>query len=124
MNQKTVEVFRNAHKRTVAGSVENVVTKKSMRLSNDFKPFHRLSRRLHVRQRSSRVSSRLDDGLPKDKKSFPSLKKRLEVRGDRGFNIDTDDPQFNTFLKDGIRKHCKEWSCQEVLGKLDFSIKN
>ena len=70
----------------------------------------------------SRVLSRLNDGLPKDKKSFPSLKERLEIQRDRELNIDTDDPQFFTFLKYGIRKDCNEWFCQEVLEKSDSSI--
>ena len=66
MNKKSVEIYRNAHKRTAAGSVENVVTKKSMRLSDDFNPSHRLSMRLGDGQGQSHVSSRLNDGLPKD----------------------------------------------------------
>ena len=77
INKKAVEVYKNAHKRTTAKSVENVVTNKSMRLSNDFNPSHRLSMRLDGGQGPSRVSSRLSDGLSKDKKSFPSLRERL-----------------------------------------------
>ena len=64
-----------------------------MRLSNDVNPSHRFDGKGR-----SRVSSRLNAGLPKDKKSFPSLKKRLEIQTDRYLNIDTDDPQYMTFL--------------------------
>ena len=91
-----------------------------MRLGNDFNPSHRLSMRLDDGQGPSRVLSRLNDGLPKDKKSFPSLKERLEIQRDRELNIDTDDPQFNTFLKNGIRnrKDCNEWSLPRGIGEV------
>ena len=81
-----------------------------MRFGNDPKPSHRLSMRLDYGQGPSRVLSRLNDGLPKDKKSFPSHKERMEIQRDRELNIDTDDPQFITFLKYGIREDCNEWS--------------
>ena len=89
-----------------------------MRLGNDPKPSHRLSVRLDDGQGPSRVLSRLDDGLPKDKKSFPSLKERLEIQRDRKLNIDTDDPQFITFLKYGIRKDCNDWSLPRSIGEV------
>ena len=99
-----------------------------MRLGNDFDPSHRLSMRLDDGQGPSRVLSRLNDGLPKDKKSFPSLKERLEIQRDRELNIDTDDPQF-TFLKYGIPKDCNEWFSPRGIGevklfhkKLDCSV--
>ena len=79
-----------------------------MRLGNVSDPSHRLLTRFDVGQGPSRVLSRLNDGLPKDKKSFPSLKERLEIQRERGSNIDTDNPQFITFLKYGIRKDCNE----------------
>ena len=84
--------------------------KKSMRSGNDFNPSHRLSMRLDDGQGPSRVLSCLNDGLPKDKKSFPSLKERLGIQRDRELNIDTEDPQFITFLKYGFLKDCNEWS--------------
>ena len=46
INKKAVKIHRNAHKRTLAGTVENVVTNKSMRFSNDFNPSPRFSMRL------------------------------------------------------------------------------
>ena len=60
----------------------------------------------------------MNDGLPKDKKSFPSLNERLEIQKDRELNIDTDDPQFFTFLKYGIRKDCNEWSLPRGIGEV------
>ena len=54
------------------------------------------------------------------KKSFPSLKERLEIHRDRELNIDTDDPQFNTFIKYGIRKDCNEWSLPRSIGEVRF----
>ena len=89
-----------------------------MRLGNDFKPSHRLSMRLDDGQGPSRVLSRLNDGLPKDKKSFPSLKERLKIQRDRELNINTDDPQFITFLKYGIRKDCNECSLPRRIGEV------
>ena len=114
-NKKAVAICQSSNKRVATESVENVSAKKSMRHCNDFKPSHRLSMRLDDGEGPSRVLSRLNDGLPKDKKFFPSLKERLEIQRDRELNIDTDDPQFFTFLKYGIRKDSNEWFCQEVL---------
>ena len=103
--------------------------KKSLRLGNDFNPSHRSSIRLDDEQGPSRVLSRLNDGLPKVKKSFPNLKGRLEIQRDRELNIDTDDPQFITFLKNGICKDYNEWSLPRSIGevrlfnrKLNWSI--
>ena len=107
-----------SNKRVASESVENLSAKKSMRLGNDFKPSHRLLMRLDDGQGPSRVLSRLNDGLPKDKKSFPSLKERLEIQRDRELKIDTDDPQFITFLKYGIRKGCNEWSLPRGIGEV------
>ena len=67
INKKAVEIYKSARKRTAAGSVENVVTNKSMRLNNDFNPSHRLAMRLDDGHEPSRVSSRLNVGFPKDK---------------------------------------------------------
>ena len=129
INKKAVAIYQSSNKRLATESVENVSAKKSMRLGNDFNPSHRLSKRLNDGQGPSRVLSRLNDGLLKDKKSFPSLKERLEIQRNRELNIDTDDPQFITFLKYGIRKDCNEWSLPRGIGevklfnkKLNFSL--
>ena len=45
-----------------------------MRRSNQFNPSHRLSMRRDDGKGPSRVFSRLDDGLPTDKQSFPIFK--------------------------------------------------
>ena len=79
-----------------------------MRLSNDFNPSHRLPMRLDDGKGPSHVSSSFNDGLPTDKKSFSSPNDRLEIQRDRELNIDTDDPQYITFLKYGSRKDCNE----------------
>ena len=52
---------------------------------------------------------RFDDGLPKEKNWFPSLKERLEIQKSRENNVDTDDPKFIKFLTYGIRKDHIEW---------------
>ena len=85
-----------------------------------------MSVRLDDGQGPSRVLSRLSDGLPKDKKSFPSLKERLENQRDRELKTDTDDPQFITFLEYGMAfvKIVMNGLWQEVLEKLDSSIKD
>ena len=44
--------------------------------------------------------------------------KRLEIQRDRESNIDTDDPQFITFLQYGIRKDCNEWSLPRSIGEV------
>ena len=124
INKKAVKIYKNAHKRSAAGSVENVVTNKSTRLSNDFNPSHRLSVRLDDGQGPSRVFSSLNDGLPKAKKSFPSLKERLDIQRDRELSIDTDDPQYITFLRCGIRKDCIEWSLPSSIGEVRLFRKN
>ena len=118
INKKAVAIYQSSNKRVATESVENVSAKKSMRLGNDPKPSHRLSMRLDDGQGPSRVLSRLNDGLPKDKKSFPRLKERLEIQRDGELNIDTDDPQFITFLKYGIRKDCNEWSLPRSIGEV------
>ena len=118
INKKAVAIHQSSNKRVATESVENVSAKKSMRLGNDFNPSHRLSMRLDDGQGPSRVFSCLNDGLPKDKKSFPSLKERLEIQRDRELNINTDDPQFITFLKYGIRKDCNEWSLPRSIGEV------
>ena len=92
-NNKAVGMYKNAHKPTAAGSVENVVTNKSIRVSNDFKRAHGLSMRLDIGKGPPRVSSRSYDGLPEEKKSFPSLKERLGIQRDLELTIDIDEPQ-------------------------------
>ena len=124
VNKKSVAIYQNSNIRVATESVENVSAKKSMRLGNNFNPSHRLSMRLVDRQGPSRVLSRLNDGLPKDKKSFPSLKERLEIRKDRELNIDTDDPQFISFLENGIRKDCNERSLPRGIGEVRIFKKN
>ena len=101
-----------------------------MRLSNEFNPSHRLSMRLDDGKGPSRVSSRLDDGLPVDKQSFPNLKQRLEIQKERELHVDTDNPQFIKFLKYGIRRYHNEWYLPRSLGdnkifnkKLNGSLK-
>ena len=92
--------------------------KKSMRLGNDYNPSHRLSMKLDDRQGPSRVLSHLNDGLPKDKKTFPSLKDRLEIQRDRELNIDNDDPHFIIFVKYGVRKDCNVWYLPRGMGEV------
>ena len=118
INKKAVAIYQSSNKRVATESVENVSAKKSMRLGNDPKPSHLLSMRLDDGQGPSPVLSSLNGGLPKDKKSFPSHKERLEIQRDRELNIDTDDPQFITFLKYGIRKDCNEWSLPRSIGEV------
>ena len=104
INKKAVAIYHISNERVATESVENVSAKKSRRLGNDFNSSHRLSMRLDDGQGHSSVLSRLNVGLLKNKKSFPSLKERLEIQTDRELNIDTDDPHFITFLKYDIRK--------------------
>ena len=118
INKKAVAIYPSSNKRVATESVENVSAKKSMRLGNDFNPSHRLSMRLDDGQGPSPVLSRLNDGLPRDKNFFPSLEERLEIQRDRELNIDTDDPQFTTFLKCGFRKDCNEWSLPRGIGEV------
>ena len=115
INKKAVAKYQSSNKRFTPESVENVSSKKSMRLGNDFNPSHRLSMRLDDGQG---VLSRLLDGLPKDKKSFPSFKERLEIQRDRELNIDTDDPQFITLFIYGIPKDCNERSLPRSIGEV------
>ena len=89
-----------------------------MRPGNDFSPSHRLSMTLDNGQGPSRISSRLDDGMPTDKHSFPNLKERSEIQKERDLNVDTDNPQFINFLKYGIRKDQNEWSPPRSLGDI------
>ena len=84
--------------------------KKSKIISNEINPSHRLSIRLDDGQGTCRVYSRLDDGLPTDKQSFPHLKERLEIQKEREMNVDTDKTQFKKVLKYGVRRDHNEWS--------------
>ena len=118
INKKAVAVYQSSDKHFATESVQKVSAKKSKRRGSDFNPSHRLSMRLDDGQGPSRALSRLNDGLPKGKKSFPSLKERLKIQRDRELNIDTDDPQFITFLKYGIRKDCTEWSLPRSIGEV------
>ena len=121
-NKKAVAIYQTSNKRLATEFVENVSAKKSGRFGNDFNPSHRLSMRLVDGQGPSRVSSRLDDGLPTDEHSFPNLKERLEIQKERKLSVDTDNPQFIKFLKYGIRKDENEWSLPRSLG--DIKILN
>ena len=42
----------------------------------------------------------------------------MEIQRDRELNIDTDDPQFITFLKYGIPEDCNEWSLPGGIGEV------
>ena len=77
INKKAVAIYQKSNKRVATESVENVSAKKSMRLGNDPKPSHRLSMRLDDGQGPSRVLSRLNDGLPKDKISFSKPQREI-----------------------------------------------
>ena len=118
INKKAVAIYQSSNKRVAADSIDKISAKKSTRLGNDCNPSHRMSMRLDDGQGPSRVLSRLNDGLPKDKKSFPSLKERLEIQRERELNVDTDDHQFITFLKYGIRKDCNERSLPKGIGEV------
>ena len=72
---------------------------------------------------TSRASSRLDDGLPTAKQSFPNLKERIEIQKERDMNVDTDNPQFIKFLNYGIRTDHNEWSLPRSLGHIKISNK-
>ena len=104
--------FRQANKRIASEAPEPNWPKKTSKLENDMNlDTNRLSKRLgdgKVKGPSC-VSMRLDDGLPKEKNWFPSLKERLDIQKSRETNIDTDDPKFIKFLKYGIRKDHNEW---------------
>ena len=118
VNKKAVAIYQNSNKRFATELVENVSAIKSMRLGNDFNPSHRLSMRLDDGQGPSRVSSRLDDGLPTDKHSLPNLKERLEIQKEREINVDTDNHQTIKFLKYGIRKDQNEWTLPRSVGDI------
>ena len=68
INKNAVAIYHSSIKRVAIESEGNVSAKKSRRLGNDFIPSHRLSMRLDDGHGPSRVLSRLNDGLPKDKK--------------------------------------------------------
>ena len=130
-NKKVVRVYPNVNKRVPTESVDNMSAEKSMRLSNEFNPSHRLSMRLDDGKGLSRVSSRLNDGLPTDKQPFPNLKERLETQKTRDLNVDTRNPQFIKFLKYGIRRDHNRWYLPGNLGdikicnkKLNCSLNN
>ena len=76
-NKKAVAIYQSSNKRVAPESVENVSAKKSMRLGNDPKPSHRLLMRLDDGQGRSRVLSRLNDGLPKDKKILSKSQREI-----------------------------------------------
>ena len=87
-----------------------MIDNKSRSLSNDFSPHYRLSMRFDDGKAPSRVSSRLIDVLPTNKKSLPNPKENWEVQRERELNVDTDDPQLNKFLKYGNRRDYNKWS--------------
>ena len=123
-NKRAVAVYQNANKHVATESIDNVSTKKSMRLSIEFNSSHRFLMRLDDGKGPSPVSSRLDDVLPTDKQSFHTLKERLEIQKARKLNVDTDNSQFIKFLKYGIRRDHNEWSFAEALETTMFLTKN
>ena len=116
IDKKAVYVYQNANKSVATESVDHMSAKKSVRLSNEINPSHRLSMTLDDGKGSSRVSSRLDDGLPTDKQSFPNRKERLEIQKERELNVDTVNPQFIKFLECGTRRDHNKWSLPRSLG--------
>ena len=118
INKKAVSVYQNANKRVAIESIGHICAKKSMRLSNDINRSLRLSMRLDDEKGASHVSSRLYDGLPTDKQSFPNLKERLEKHRKRELNVDTDNLQFVKILKYGVRRDHNEWSHPRSLGAI------
>ena len=122
--KKAVAVYQNANGRVATESTDNISAGKSMRLSNEFNPSHRLSTRLVDAKRPSPVPSRLDDGLPTDKQPLANLKERLEIQNERETNVDTDNPQFIKFLKYGMRRDHNEWSLPRSLGDIKIISKN
>ena len=52
---KTVSLYQNANKRVATESVDHTTANKSMRLSNEFNPSHRLSMRFDEGKGPSRV---------------------------------------------------------------------
>ena len=131
INKKAASVYQKANKRVATESVDHIRAKQSLRLSKEFSPSHRLSMRLDHGKEPSCVSSRFDDGLLTDKQSFPTLKERLEIQEEREMKVDTDNLQFEKFLKYGIRKDHNEWSLPRNLSgitifnkKLTCSLSN
>ena len=62
----------------------------------------------HNKKGPSRVSSWLNDGFPTDKKSFLSLKDRLELQREKKMNVGVDNPEFIKLLKYEIRGNYNE----------------
>ena len=85
-------------------------------MNNDFNLSDRLSMRFDDGKGSSRISSRLNDGVPTDKKSFPCHKEILKRQKKRGLNFDTVNPEFIKFLKYGIVRDYNEWFLPRSLG--------
>ena len=85
-------------------------------MNNDFNLSDRLSMRFDDGKGSSRVSSRLNDGVRTDKISFPCHKEILKRQKKRGLNFDTVNPEFINFLKYGIVRDYNEWSLTRSLG--------
>ena len=56
INKNAVCVYQDANKRVAAESADNISTKKSMRLSTEFNPSHRLSIRLDDQRGPLRVT--------------------------------------------------------------------
>ena len=117
-NIKAASIYQNANKRVATESVDHTSANNSMRPGNEFNPSHRLSMRLDGGKWPSRVSSRLDNGLPTDEQSFPNLKGRLEILKERKMNVDTDNLQFIKFLKYGVRRDHNEWSFPRSFGNI------
>ena len=80
INRKAIAIYRNSDERVATESVEDTVVIESRRLDNNVDPSHRLSMRLDDRKGPSPVSTRLREGLPRDNKSFPSLRETNNPR--------------------------------------------
>ena len=118
INKKVVSVYQNANKRVATESVDHISAKKLMTLSNELNPSHRSSTRLDDRKGPSRITSRLDDGLPTDKQSFPNLRERLEIQKEREMNVDNDNAQFIRFPKYGVLRDHNDTYLPRSLGDI------
>ena len=80
ISRKAVVIYQSSNERVATESVEDIVVNKLMRLNHNLDPSQRLSMSFDDGKGHSRVSMRLNDGLPTDKKSFHTLKERLELQ--------------------------------------------
>ena len=118
-NKTAVEIYKNAHKWTAAGSLQNAVTNNSMTLTNNFNLFDRLSMGLDDGKGPWRVSSRLDDELPKDHSQVSKRDWKSKEIGNEKL-IPTIHNILH-FLNKGFVEIIVNGLCQEVMEKLDYS---